>query len=299
MIPLFDLHCDTLGKMSKDGYDFQSSPLHISLDKCKNFNPYIQVMALWSDCHLSSSEAYLDYKKALSYADKQGIYFSQKSSDLKEKPYILAIEDGRIVENDLSRVDEFKNDGVKIITLCWSGVNCIGGGWNTSEGLSEFGISFVKKCFESGIIPDISHCSVKTTKQTINLASEYNKTVIASHSNSYTICNHNRNLRDEEFLSISKLGGLVGISLACQHLTHSCNTRIKDILNHIYHYLCLEGKNTVSLGCDFDGVDKLPQSINNIADLSKLYNEIIYNFGENIAESIFFYNSSNFFKKWM
>jgi membrane dipeptidase len=299
MIPLFDLHCDTLGKMSAEGYDFNSSPLHISLDKCNNFNPYIQVMALWSDCRKTSNEAYSSYKKALSYAKKQEIIFSNNKNELSKKPFILAIEDGRIVEDDLSRVEEFKNDGVKLITLCWSGVNSICGGWNTNEGLYDFGVAFVKKCFDCGIIPDVSHCSVKTIKETIELAFEYNKTIIASHSNSYAVCSHDRNLRDEEFVSISNLGGIVGISLAPQHLAKSGDASIKSILNHIDHYLSIGGENTVSLGCDFDGVDKLPIGINNISDLSKLYKELTNYFGETIADKIFYSNAFNFFSKWM
>ena len=299
MIPLFDLHCDTLGAMCSRGYNFSSSPLHISLNKCKNYSPYVQVMALWSDCKQSSSDAYLSYKKALAYAKMQGISFADKSNELTTKPYILAIEDGRIVENDLSRINEFKNDGVKIITLCWSGTNSIGGGWDTTDGLSDFGVDFVKRCFECGITPDVSHCSVKTTNQAIELAYEHNKTIIASHSNSFSVCNHMRNLRDEEFLSISKLGGIVGISLAPQHLASSGNADIKSILNHIDHYLSLGGENTVSLGCDFDGVSALPWGINDISDLSKLHKEISYNYGNKITKRIFYNNAFDFFMKWM
>ena len=218
MIPLFDLHCDTLLSLYKEKYTLDSSPLHISNRKTSNFSPYTQVMAIWSDCRLSSKDAYNQYKNVIEYAKRLNINFARKFSDILSGGKILAIEDGRIIENDVSRLEEFKKDGVKIITLSWSGINQICGSWDTDAFLSEFGKSFVEKCFELSIIPDISHTSVEATKDIIELARKRNKTIIASHSNSYSVCRHGRNLRDDDFKAICELGGIVGISLAPQHL---------------------------------------------------------------------------------
>ena len=296
MIPLFDLHCDTLLSLYKEKYTLDSSPLHISNRKTSNFSPYTQVMAIWSDCRLSSKDAYNQYKNVIEYAKRLNINFAGKFSDILSGGKILAIEDGRIIENDVSRLEEFKNDGVKIITLSWSGINQICGSWDTDASLSEFGKDFVEKCFELSIIPDISHTSVEATKDIIELARKHNKTIIASHSNSYSVCNHKRNLRDDDFLAICELGGIVGISLAPQHLDIDGNANIETILKHISNYLSLGGENTVCLGCDFDGVSSLPDGISDISDLTKLYNAITTKFGNKIADKIFYENAYNYFK---
>ena len=298
MIPLFDLHCDTLEEMYLGNYPIDSSPLHISLDKCKNFSPYIQVMAIWSDSRLTPKEAYLRYKCCVNYAKDQGITFVKDRFIVNsDKTFILAVEDGRIVENDLTRLTEFKDDGVKIITPFWKDTNQLGGAWNTNIGLSDLGIDFIKKCFELSIIPDVSHASVESTKEIIRLAMDYNKTIIASHSNSYTVCSHHRNLRDDDFVSIVKFEGLVGISLANEHLQSDKRSNIRSILSHVYHYLTLGGINTICLGCDFDGVSTLPLEIDNVSDLAKLHSEIKYNFGNEAADKIFFKNALEFFKR--
>ena len=61
MIPLFDLHADTLGEMYKKKELLTKNNLHISLEKAKIFKPYIQVMAIWSDKRLSNNEAYNNF----------------------------------------------------------------------------------------------------------------------------------------------------------------------------------------------------------------------------------------------
>ena len=297
MIPLFDLHCDTLGEMYNGNCSLDSSPLHISLDKCADYLPYFQVMAIWSDFRLTPKEAYKRYNEALTYAENQGISFIKDFKSITDRGFILAIEDAKIIEGDLERLVKFKNDGVKIITLFWKDTNLLGGAWNTDIPLSDFGIEFTKKCFELSIIPDISHASIKSTRDIIRIAKESGKTIIASHSNSYTVCNHKRNLTDHDFLEIKNLKGLVGISLACQHLGNDDQAHISDILKHIYHYLSLGGTDTVCLGCDFDGVSTLPHGIRNISDLKELYFEMQYNFGSDITEKIFYKNAFDFFKR--
>ena len=297
MIPLFDLHCDTLEEMYLGNYSLSSSPLHISLDKCEELSPYIQVMAVWSDYRLTPAEAYNRYLNTIDYANRQGIKFIKEFKNLPKKCYILAIEDAKIIENDLERLNKLKEDGVKIITPFWKNTNQLGGAWNTNLPLNDFGIEFIKKCFELSIIPDISHASKESSKQIIEFAKSEKKTIIASHSNSYNVCNHKRNLYDSEFEQIVDLGGLVGISLASEHLCSGKQAEIKDVLNHIYKYLSLSGINNICLGCDFDGVSSLPKGISNISDLSILFEEIKLNFGIEAARKIFFENAYNFFSK--
>ena len=86
MIPLFDLHCDTLEEMYLGNYSLSSSPLHISLDKCEELSPYIQVMAVWSDYRLTPAEAYDRYLNTIDYANRQGIKF------IKEYKNFILIE---------------------------------------------------------------------------------------------------------------------------------------------------------------------------------------------------------------
>ena len=294
MIPLFDLHCDTLSKLYIENEDFLKNNLHISLEKASYFSPYIQIMAIWSDNRLSNEDAYVSYKNILEYS--KNIQFFKHCETLFEKSFILAVEDARILNGDINRLFTLAKDGVKILTLNWQNISIIGGAWNTNIGLTDFGKLVVDKCLGLGIIPDISHSSIKSSEEIIEICSRYNATPIASHSNSYTICKHNRNLTDKLFKKIVKTKGLVGISLASEHLSLG-NATINDILKHIYHYLSLDGEDTVCLGCDFDGVSNLPNGIFSISDLQKLYYLFEKTFNEHIAKKIFFLNAFSFFSR--
>ena len=295
MIPLFDLHCDTLSELYRRNENIKNNDLHISFEKAKAFSPYAQVFAIWSDASLSNDGAYERYNKILDYSKKE-LNFTTKINN-NEQFSILAVEDARLLSNDLSHLHKLFSDGVRILTLNWKSVSIIGGAWDTNKGLTEFGKNVVKTCFELGIIPDISHSSEKTVDDVFELSKKYNRPVIASHSNSYYVCNHKRNISDEHFKKIIEFSSIVGISLVPEHLLNNCYATIDDILYHIEHFLDLGGENTVCLGSDFDGVSSLPQNINSISDLTLLYQDIEKRFGNIIAKKIFFENAYNFMKK--
>lgn len=292
MIPLFDLHCDTLLELYQRNEVITKNDLHISLEKASFFSPYIQIMAIWSDSKLSNEDAFITYKKVVEYS--KNIRFFKRDDNLSKASFILAVEDARILNGDINRLYSLALDGVKVLTLNWQNTSVIGGAWNTNIGLTDFGKLVVEKCLDLGIVPDISHSSIKSSEEIIEICLKNNTVPIASHSNSYSICPHNRNLSDELFKNIVKMNGLVGISMASEHL--SCdNATINDVLKHIYHYLTLGGENTVCLGCDFDGVQKLPEEISSISDLNNLYYQVEKNCGEKIAKKIFFSNAFSFF----
>ncbi len=297
MIPLFDLHCDTLGEAYEKGVSLYSSSLQASLSAINSLSPYIQIGAIWSNNRFDSEECYRRYGRILKYSRSQGIKGIVNSKDLKNSGYILAIEDARLINGKLERLDEFKNDGVRIITLTWKDESPIGGAWNTDLGLSKHGKDVLKRCFELSLIPDISHSSYKGFYDAIELAEFHKKPIIASHSNSFSECPHKRNLTDEQFDLLRETGGLVGVSLVPQHLSISDDADISRVLRHIYHFLSLDGEDIICLGCDLDGTDTLPKGINGISDLTKLYSAIENSFGVIAAEKIFFKNAFSFFEK--
>lgn len=293
MIPLFDLHCDTLCSAFKSGYSLFSSPLHISFDKCKKFSPYAQVMAIWTDSSLNNEEGFHVYKKVLEYARNQGVFFSTKFDGDNNSALFISVEDVRIIGNDLSKIDTLFQDGVKIITPIWKDTSQIGGAWNTNIGLSPFGKIALSQMIRLGITIDVSHSSIQSFYDILEICEQNNAIPIATHSCSHSVCNHKRNLTDEQFKNLLKMNACVGISLAPEHLSRDSNASIKDILKHIDAYLCLGGENNICLGCDFDGVSSLPNGISGINDLDKLYYETFLVYGETVTDKIFYRNFAN------
>ena len=211
---------------------------------------------------------------------------------------ILAVEDARILENDLSRVDTLWNMGVRFVTPVWGGDSCIGGAHNTENGLTEFGYEAVKKMVISGIIPDISHSSVKTAAEIMDIAEAAGRPAIATHSNSKSVWDHTRNLSDEQFRRVCALDGIVGISLCPSHLA-SENANVDSVIRHIDKYMELGGERHIAIGCDLDGT--VPHSdFRSIADIVKIADKLSsIGYTDEVIHGIFFKNAANFVSKYI
>lgn len=285
---LFDLHCDTLSEMLQSSQPLAKNNLHISLEKASCYDTYAQIFAVWSNQRLSDEENYSRFFEIIRNA----------APELKAQdgfiPY-LAVEGGKLLCGDLSRLDVLYKTGIRFLTLVWGDTCCVGGAHNTDEGLTAFGRDVVRRCFELNIIPDISHSSDKSFNDAYEIALEYGKPVIATHSNSRAVCNHRRNLTDDMFRRIVKIGGITGISLCRPHLTEKENCGVDTVTAHIEHYLSLGGEKTVCFGCDFDGIDNPPDSLSGVDDIYKIADRLlVLNYTDSLIKDIFYNNANNF-----
>ena len=284
-IPLFDLHCDTFSELYKQNLNIKSSNLHVSLDKASIFSPYSQIASIWTDNSYTNDEGYDHFLRCVSYVNEQLSSFNVLPR------FILGVEDARILNGSLERLYILYNCGVRVLTLCWKGFSCIGGSWDTDIPLTVFGANVVLECARLGITVDLSHASIPVQRTVLDLGQKHGFAPIFSHSNSFTVCNHKRNVCDGIFSQTVEMGGLVGISLCPQHLSNEKNACLSTIIKHIEHFLNLKGENTLCLGCDFDGVDTLPTEIASITDLQKVYSALVRAFGYHTTAKIFYQNA--------
>ncbi len=294
---LFDLHCDTPYELFKNQKELSSNDLHISLEKSGVFEKYVQCAAVWSDYRLSDAQCLKFFREASAYFEKEAPYIIKSRRDLENScrdAFILTVEDSRLICSDTDNIEFLFQRGVRVMTLLWGKKSSIGCAWDETGPLTSLGKETLEKCFSIGIIPDISHSNDETASYILERAANRGLPVIATHSNSRTVCQNSRNLRDSHAKCVAKLGGIIGISLYPPHLRGE-RADISDIIRHIQHYLNLCGKDAVCLGCDFDGIDSTPDNINDISGLVFLYDALCTTFGTDIAECIFYNNAYNFF----
>lgn len=291
-----DLHCDTPFELFKNKADIINNQLHISIDKCKIFDHYIQIAAIWCDQSRNNESCYMDFYSILDYFKQQASeYIRYKKEDMKKKEiisFIIAVEDARLLNNKLKRIKLLYRSGVRFITLTWKNTSCIGGAWNSNFGLTDFGKNAVIEMFQIGIIPDVSHGSKQLIKDVYDISKKIHKPFCATHSNSFSIYPSRRNLTDECARMIADSGGLIGISFCPCHLSE--NASVQSVINHVDHYLSIVGENAIAFGCDFDGISSLPRDIYDITSIEKVYWEFCRKFGYRITEKIFYNNTYNF-----
>ena len=117
---------------------------------------------------------------------------------------------------DTSELEELYNLGLRNILLVWNNPNKYGSGNRGDYGLTELGKEFIEKAIDLGISIDLSHMNKNTFYDTIELIKEKINSgkevkVIASHSNCFSICDHPRNLDDDQIKALGSVGGLLGL----------------------------------------------------------------------------------------
>lgn len=306
MYKFIDLHCDTLTTSFENDKNLFENDLHLDIKKLKFFKNSIQVFAIWLN------KKY--YNNAFKYTNKIINFYEselEKNKNFIEKIYtrenlinlkkssklgsILSIEGGESLEGNLDNLSYFYNKGVRILTLCWNYENEIGHGVfsKSEEGLKEFGKNLIDRMNSLNMLVDVSHLNEAGFWNVYNISA---KPFIASHSNSYTICNNRRNLKDEQIKAIEKKGGLIGINLYPKFLNNTNKADIGDILKHIEYMINLIGTENICLGGDLDGIDITPYPIKNVLDYEILFKAIEKKFGIKVCEKICFENSYNFFQ---
>jgi len=186
-------------------------------------------------------------------------YTAADLADIKregKKAICLGIENGYGIGKNLANIARYQKLGVNYITLCHSKNNdiCDSSSDTAPEewhGLSRFGRKVVKAMNKSGILIDISHASEKTFYDVIRLSTQ---PVIASHSSVRALCNHDRNLTDNQLRAIAKNGGVVQICFVDEFI--NANPReasLTDAIRHIEHVIRIAGIDHVGIASDFDG----------------------------------------------
>jgi membrane dipeptidase len=129
------------------------------------------------------------------------------------KVIFIGIENGFSVGNDLTRIKQFADLGGRYLSLAHNGHSQLSDS-NTGErdgvwahnGLSALGREAIKELNKWGVMIDISHPSKASMMQTLALTKA---PIIASHSGVRALCNHSRNLDDEQLRGMAKNGGVV------------------------------------------------------------------------------------------
>jgi len=299
-----DMHCDTilaihdlkakgencsllennlnidLKKMQKGNYLLQNFAMFVHLKQ--NDNPVLKAHQL-IDCYYNELEKYQDMiKPVFSYQD---IVDNEKNGLMSA---MLTLEEGAVVYHDLAMLRNYYRLGVRMITLTWNFPNGIGhpnftstGHFedmyhiNTKDGLTPFGIEYIKEMERLGIIIDVSHLSDAGFYDVYNNTT---KPFVASHSNARSICKAARNMSDDMIKKLASRGGVMGINFCGDFLVEKsgghARSCIDDMVKHILYIRDLVGIDYIGLGSDFDGIEQNLE-LENCSQMDKLKNALL------------------------
>ena len=240
----------------------QSSSFEGVRDKAFATTPYSYANGIFDQIEaiVGQNSRYLSLARTPAdlYADKQQ----------GRKSIMFAIENGLALEHDLSNVKRFAQRGVVYITLCHNGDNDIcdsARGCNTHDGVSQFGEQVIRQMNACGIMVDLSHAGEKSFYDALQISET---PIVCSHSNCRALCDHPRNLTDDQLRALAARGGVAHTTLYGGFLRKQGEASILDAISHLEHAIEVMGIDHVGLGTDFDG----DGGVRGIADSSELIN---------------------------
>lgn len=130
-----------------------------------------------------------------------------------KKVAMIGVENAYPLADDLGRIEQFYELGARYMSLSHNRHSQLAdshtgeadGEW-LHNGLSDMGRQAIAEMNRLGIMIDLSHPSIESNRQAIELSVA---PVMASHSSARTVNDVSRNLRDEELLAIRDTGGVV------------------------------------------------------------------------------------------
>ncbi len=192
--------------------------------------------------------------------------------------FCLMLEGADLIDSP-AELAQLHERNVRVLSLTWNEANQWAGGARTDEGLTEEGVSFLREMHNLGFILDISHLNEKSFWQVMDV---WSGPVVATHSNSYSLCPHPRNLKDQQIEALAQRGGVIGLLLYNGFLKPDWKEEdpqvpIKETVRHALHILEIVGDEGLGIGSDFDGgisASDTPAGMNSVSDLSLLADEL-------------------------
>jgi len=306
--PVFDLHCDTADILclsdDEDRCELNKNNAHIDLSRAGELAGFVQCFACYTTLGQENpvnaferkmisllSEITKNDDKIRQVFTADDIISNMQSGRISA---ILTIEGPAGFGFDPALLEDLCKVGFRISTLGHNEKNPLTGSHMTGGGLTDQGREYVKEAQRLGMIVDVSHISDDGFWQIMDITQA---PVVATHSNSRSVCNVSRNLTDDMFLEICKTDGVAGINLYAEFL--GATPTLDTVCDHIFHFMELDpsGKH-IALGGDLDGCEALPQGFTGVESYPALANRLLERgLDQNTVYDIFWNNAMEVFKR--
>lgn len=288
-----DLHCDSIWTVYGGKQRLRDASGQLNFNRMKEANYCLQTFAMFVGLNGTDRPCKMGLEMIETYYDElkrnQDIIlpvFAWKDIEENRKngmmSALLSLEEGEICEGNIDNLRMFYDKGVRMMTFTWNFVNSLGhpnhvrtsdfGLPELQKGLTTKGVEFLQEMERLGIIVDVSHLGDKGFYDVYEHAK---KPFIASHSNARSVCPHMRNLTDDMLRKIGERGGVAGLNFCAEfvdpkgELGGNPFASIEHLVTHVKHMTNVAGMESVSLGTDYDGIDRTVE-IENCSQMPRL-----------------------------
>lgn len=288
MLYIADTHSDTLFSLAV-GRPLQE--LDITPERLRMGGVTLQTLAMWSGPKGPSGDynalAEAEYAARAQF-EAAGITQVDDPGEAKagEHRYMLSLEGCEVFQDGLEKVGFWRERGVRMGAPVWNHENTLGvpAKKNADEGLTDYGVQVVKEMQRLGMAVDVSHLNERGF---YDLFQKGTKPPMASHSCCRALCDHFRNLTDDQIRLMIRNGGYIGVNFYPAFLAEDKQADCATLVRHIDHICQLGGESIVGFGSDFDGIEIAPEGLKHPGDYANLVQALReHGFSEETIENI-------------
>ena len=285
---IIDGHCDSLIHFVNGERTLQdpSEGGHWDTQRARGAGVALQFMAAFIESKYKPSMAtwrglqLIEGAHRFIEAHPNQVFLVQKKLDLDQIPdptrigILLSVEGGEILGETIFMLDIIFKLGVRALGLTWNQRNALADGVGevgTQSRLTQLGQEVVWRMNKLGMLIDVSHLNEAGFWHVLELSKD---PIVASHSCAKALCNHPRNLTDQQLRALAKHKGVVGVNFYPQFLKKTGQATREDVVRHICHIAEVAGVETVGLGSDFDGIDEAPDGLEQVGHYHYLLDDL-------------------------
>ncbi|OJD30993.1 membrane dipeptidase [Diplodia corticola] len=191
---------------------------------------------------------------------------------------LIGVEGLHQVANSASALRLFRTLGVRYVTLTHSCHNRFADSCSPPTplhgGLSAAGRDAVREMNRLGLMVDLSHTSAATQRDALTVS---RAPVVYTHSAAQALCDHPRNVADDELRALRDNGGVVMVNFSPGFVTCGPRATLADVADHVVYLGRLVGFRHVGIGADFDGMgfDPAPDGLEHVGTYPALIAELL------------------------
>lgn len=288
-IKIFDTHSDMLydlDRKQKRGIEHQFENFHV-----KQLKNSVITGGIWTMYSPDEFDLIEGLKNALRQIHMEYLPGFKVILGLEGLRNLKKVED----------IDIIYNMGFRHAMVTWNEANdyATGAKSDPQRGITLKGKQLYKRMQELGMIIDLAHLNEKSFYEALEIV---DKNIIYSHGLCKALCDHPRNLTDDQMRALKKVDGLFGLTLANNFVSNDEEKQdLEHFLDHVIHAKEIMGIDNLCFGFDFmDYQPEFPNSnIKEVPDATKAYRIIdglrSRGFSEEEIEKICY---SNFVKRY-
>ncbi len=294
-----DTHSDTLFNLHRGQTIDQ---VDITPARLREGGVTLQTFALWSGPKGPQGDynaiAEGEYNARLQFIDAGVPQVDDPGEITEDKPhFMLSLEGCEVFQDGLEKVALWRERGVRMGAPVWNNENALGtpAKKNAADGLTDYGVKVVLEMQRLGMAVDVSHLNEQGF---YDLFRKGIRPPMASHSCCRALCDHFRNLTDDQIRMMIQYGGFIGVNFYPAFLSEDKTADTTTLAQHIDHICQLGGAEIVGFGSDFDGIERYPEDLRHPGQMNNLLQALrSYGYSDEALEKIAGRNLIDYFAR--